>query len=182
MVDLKISSKRKFAIILFCLLILAIGIVGIGAYLTDADSLVNSLKIGQNTIEIIEEFDPPEEVIPGVSFPKDVKVKNTGPTDCYIRIKAVLSNSHMEQYCEIDWNKTDWIYNAEDGYYYYPDALTSGAETPSLMTTVKIKDSAAEDKIIDFNIIVYAESVEAHQGKGFSTYAEAWAHYQKNKS
>lgn len=181
MVRLKLNLRKKIAIVLSCVLILAIGSAGIGAYLIDADSVINSLTIGQNTIEIVEVFDPPE-VEPGVTFTKDVKVKNTGPTECYVRIKALLSNSHMEQYCEIDWNVTDWIYNAVDGYYYYPAALLSGAETPSLMTTVKIKDDAPEAELVDFNIIVYAESVESHQGEGFSTYTEAWANYQRNKS
>lgn len=183
MVNFKAGLKKWFAVVISCVLIAAIfGEIRGAAYFTDAQKAENVLTVGENTIEIVEEFDPPEELIPGVSFTKDVNVKNIGTAKCYVRIKALFSNSHMEQLCLVDWNETDWIYNPTDGYWYYPKELSQNTSTPSLFTTVKIKDDTPEDQIIDFDIIVYAESVEAHQGKGFSTYTEAWTHYQKNKS
>ena len=159
--------------------VLSIG--GIIAYLTDGDKADNELVVGSNYIEIVEEFEPPSELVPGMEIKKNVKVENTGLSDCYVRIKAVFNNSHMEQYCEIDWNDTDWEYSSMDGYWYYPEILEDGDVTPSLMTKVTVSSYAPEEKLIPFEIIVYAESVESTQAESYSDYAQAWENYQKNK-
>lgn len=178
MVKLKSAPKRKLFALLSCFFVAVVGVSGIGAYLTDADSTSNLLPMGENKIEIVEEFDPPEEIIPGTTFTKDVKVRNTGTVDCYVRIMAVLSDSRMEPYCEIDWNETDWAHDAQDGYYYYTQRLPVSDESPSLMTTVKIKDDAPEEVLTGFRIIIYAES---YQSYGFANYQDAWANYQNNR-
>lgn len=183
---LKLSEKLKKSdktskVLLGVLLLVICSMVGIFAYFLDADEAENKLTVGSNVIEIVEEFDPPEELEPSVEFTKDVKVKNTGLSDCYVRIKAVFDNNHMEQYCEIDWNDTDWVYNSSDGYWYYPTAIKKDKSTPSLMTTVKIKDNAPEHAMKDFDIIIYAESIESRQAVGFENYVQAWANYQKNQ-
>ena len=179
----RLNNSNNTTYVLLCVALLAVvATASIITYFTDGDIAINDLKIGSNVIEIVEEFDPPEEVNPSTEFTKDVKVKNIGLSDCYVRVMAVFDNSHMEQFCEVDWNDTDWVYNPTDGYWYYPDAIARGNSTPSLMTTVKIKDDTPEAAIVDFNIIVYAESVESNQESGFTDYIQAWANYQKNKT
>lgn len=173
-----LSVKNKVSIVLG-VVVFAVGFSGILAYLTDADSAVNKATIGGNSIEIVEEFNPPKDIAPGTSFTKDVKVSNIGSSSCYVRIKAVFEDSHMEQYCDIDWNDTVWVF--DDGYWYYPKVLLGGSITPSLFTTVTIKDDTPGSKLTSFNIIVYAESVESNQGNGFTSYEQAWQNYHKNK-
>lgn len=190
--NFKEIQNNKFAIILSCVLALAVCITGVVAYLADADWANNHLMIGGNRITVEEGFIPPPALEPGVSFTKNVRVKNTGLSDCYVRVMAVFTTSDMEKYCEVDWNTTDWVYNSEDNYWYYPQSISEGNKTPSLFTKVTIKEfydfdgngTEDEDEIIpesimqDFDIIVYAES---YQSEGFSEYQAAWANYQKNK-
>ena len=173
--------KKKVPIFIALACLLIAGTFVISAYLTDGDKADNELIIGSNRIEIVEEFDPPSEIIPGLEIKKDVKVKNTGSGDCYVRVKAVFDNSHMEQYCEIDWKDSDWIYNSTDGYWYYPNAIVSNEITRSLMTTVKIKETTPESVITPFDIIVYAESVETLNGADAVDYDQAWEIYRENK-
>ena len=172
-------QNKKFAVILSCVLILAVCVTSVVAYLADADRAKNRLVIGGNRITVEEGFIPPPELKPGVTFTKNVRVKNTGLSDCFIRIKAVFTTSDMEKYCEVDWNTTSWVYNTQDGYYYFTEILSIGEESPSLMTTVKIKDDAPDEALTGFSIIIYAESYQSH---GFGEYQDAWANYQKNKS
>ena len=190
--NMKSSKNKKLTVILACVLVLSLCSVGVAAYMTDADSARNKLVVGGNRIEIEEGFIPPPELKPGVSFTKNVRVKNVGASDCYVRVMAVFNTSDMEKYCEVDWNTTDWSYNSEDNYWYYPNSISQGEKTPSLFTKVKVKEyydfngnGTIEDSetipqsiIEDFDIIVYAES---YQSADFSDYREAWAHYQVNK-
>ena len=162
--------------ILACAVILSM--TGIMAYLADGETAVNQSVIGGNRVEIVEEYDPPEEVKPGTVIHKDVKVKNVGHSDCYVRVMAVFSDSAMADHCTVDWNLNDFVYNQTDGYYYYPGVLEKSESTPSLFTTVTVSGSADEKDIVPFSIIVYAES---YQAGGFSDYQDAWQHFERNK-
>ena len=162
---------------------------GIVASLIDSDRANNTVIVGGNRIEIIEDFSPPERLEPGVEFKKDVSVTNVGLSDCYVRIKAVFTDSDMEKYCIVDWNTDDFEYNADDNFYYYKKELKQNETTESLFTTVSIKttydsdgdgtdEAISVDEMKDFDILVYAES---YQSRGFSNYKEAWKHYRRNK-
>ena len=148
------------------------------AYFADADKAENQIVIGGSNIQISEEFEVPKEVKPGVSFKKDVKITNLGPSDCYIRVKAVFSNSDIGKYCEVDWNESDWIYHETDGYYYYKNPMGKGEWSTSLFTTITILETTPEVAIKDFEIIIYAES---YQAGSYDSYIEAWEQYRANK-
>ena len=173
------TVKKSYVLAVLCL-VFVIGLFGIHpmiAYLSDADDAVNDFIIGGNTIELIETFIPPEELTPGVSFTKDVSVYNTGESDCYVRIKAVFTDSDMEKYCSVNYNTNNFIYNADDGFWYYTDVLKSGTTSPSLFTTVSLDSDMSSGEIKDFDILVYTES---YQSKGFDDYESAWTHYARN--
>lgn len=172
--------NKRATFVLFSLVVVVVVALtsGITAYLTDGDSADNNLSIGGNRVEIVEEFTPPEELLPGVVIPKNVMVTNVGPSDCYVRVMAVFSNGDMKQYCEVDWNTSNWVLNSTDGYWYYTKPIATGESTPSLFTTITIDDSAPADAIVEFDMIVYAES---YQSAGSNSYTEAWANYQTNK-
>jgi len=154
------------------------GVAGIAAYLTSGDTATNELVVGGVTSEIIEEFEPPKELKPGTSFKKDVKVKNNGVSDCYVRIKAAFTDSEMESRCTVDYNKTDFIYNEQDGYYYYPKPIKKDEETPSLFTMVTLDPNLSQSEIQAFDILIYHES---YQANGFSDYQSAWNNFEKNE-
>ena len=150
----------------------------INAYFTDGDTAVNMVAIGGNRIELVEVFDPPSRLEPGVSFKKDVKVRNVGSNDCFVRIKAVFTDIDMGKHCSLDWNELAYEYSEEDGYYYYKKVLKKNEETESLFTTVSLSASIPEAEIKDFDILIYTET---YQSYGFEDYREAWTHYQRNK-
>ena len=171
------KRKPKLAIVLAALAcILCVG--GISAYLISQDQKVNQVTVGECKIKVVEEFTPPEELKPGISFTKDVKAVNLGPNDSYVRIKAVFTDGNMKNYCSVNYNTTDFDYNEKDWYYYYKNVLKDGEKTPSLFTTVSIAQDAPQAELKDFDILVYTEN---YQSEGFASYSEAWAHFKKNK-
>ena len=151
----------------------------ISAYFTDKDTKDNVLSVGCNTIEIIEDYQPPEELKAGISFHKDVRIKNTGECSCYARVKAVFTDFDIMPYCTIDYNTNDFVYNETDGYYYCKKSLAKGEISDSLMTTVTISNDVPSENLKDFDILLYAESYQAY---GSDNYETAWQNFQRNKS
>lgn len=181
-----VNSRKKWVLIVpLVVIILGACVGGIYAYLTDSDEVVNEITIGGVNVGVIEDFQPPKGLKPGTSFIKDVKVENKGPSDCYVRIKAVFTDSVMGDNCTVDWNIEDKEYNEEngewvdkgDGYWYFTEPLEVGDVTESLFKNVKVSDDIDPSIIKDFDILVYAE---AYQSDGFKNYTEAWAHYHRN--
>ena len=169
-------NKKKGIIVAAVLSLLCIG--SIAAYLTTAAKITNTITVGYNEVEIVEDFTPPIEMKPGVSFQKEVAVSNTGPVDCFVRVLSLFSRSDMEDLCDVNYNTQDWEYNETDQYWYYKHSLKTGETTEPLFDTVKIHDDASEAAIKAFDIIVYAES---YQDSGeFSDYQAAWEHFQIN--
>ena len=176
----KTKAPLKYIVILLCFICLSCALTtGVVAYLSDADNSDNSFIIGGNTIELVEEFIPPKELAPGVVIKKDVSVTNTGLNDCYVRVMAVFTNSDMGDWCTVDWNTgAGWVYNQEDGYWYYPNPISNGETTPSLFTTITLSEDIPESLVKDFDMIVYAES---YQSADSEDYASAWEGYKANK-
>ena len=173
---MKFIKKNKLLVIL-SVAVFAISSIGIAAYLSASDLMENNVTIGGVNVSIEEDFDPPGKLEPGTEFKKEVAVRNEGPSDAYVRIKAVFTDSRMGDNCTVDWNTTDFVYNADDGYYYYKEPLEVHSATPLLFSTVKVSESMDPSKIREFDILVYAE---AYQSEGFADYNEAWNHFKRN--
>lgn len=156
------------------------GINGINAYLADGKTTVNSLSVGSNKIEIEEEFTPPpiDEVKPGKVITKNVKICNTGSVSCYVRVKAVFTDSDMGKWCTVDWNTNDFVYHGSDGYYYYRWKLDPGQTTESLMTQITLSRDIPEAEIKEFSLIVYAESCQSGE---YTDYEGAWEYFRRNE-
>lgn len=170
-----ISKKKMATIILIAIFIIASTVV-VYAYLTHRATVKNTIKLGYSKIQINENYVPPLSMDKGISFTKEPYVTNTGTVDCYVRVKSVISDSRVAEYITIDYNETDFTYNAQDGYWYYKEAIAPGARTSSLFTTVSIAEDADDIVLDGFDIYVYAECVETIQSK---TMDEAWD-YHKN--
>lgn len=158
------------------------------AYFSDHEETVNILEPGHNTTEIEEEFPspPPKPPDENPDYKKTVWVSNTGGANpdhavpCYTRIS--LSYSHFDISKALHFknlNTTDWIYNSQDGFYYYRHVLQKGEKTKPLFTGFYIDSGKVEEKyqeqIPSFSIHVYEESVQA---EGFSDYHSAWKYYE----
>ena len=79
------SKKKIFLTVIACLLVVSASFGMTYAYLIANDSVSNEFTIGENKIEIEEEYDPPEKLTPGIEINKKPSVKNTGNLYCYVR-------------------------------------------------------------------------------------------------
>lgn len=155
--ELQNKNHRKTLIVLF--IVLSLGLFSsVSAYFVDKATKKNNFTIGYVETKIEEDYTPPQELKPGITFPKKVTVKNTGPNDCYVRVLVTFSNSQMADVCSIDYNKTDWKKDEQDGYWYYNSLLKSGETTKPLFTTVTISSDVEKNNLQDFDINVYHES------------------------
>jgi len=209
----KIKKKVLFSIAV-CIGVLVAGGIIAAAYFTSLDEKQNDIRLPHNTIEISEEYDPPEQSLGENVFKKDASIKNTGESPCWVRVYADFSNSFVRSRSYIsdgtnheslvfysaehlineeDDQTTfvehinageDWIFIPENsssvlaGYYYYKKPLAVGESTPSLFTYIKTVNST-EDDIDQYEILVYAESMQLTDidGNRYANYEEAWTDY-----
>lgn len=171
-------NKKNILVVLCFSFLCLVSVVSIAAILHDEDEAINVVSIGKNNIEIIEEFTPPDDVVPGDIFLKKPMVKNTGPVPCYVRIFAEFNDNKVADVSSINLNTSKWTEKQSDGYYYYKSILKPGETTEPLFTQVSIDEDAKSEDIQSFDIIVYAESV---QSDFYSTYNEAFRSLEHHK-
>lgn len=159
------------------------------AYFSDYETVVNQVSPGNNNTEVKEEFPDPEPkpLDENPEFSKTVWVENLSDgkpgqqVSCYVRVSLSYSNYDIGNAVSLlGLNTKDWIYDAQDEYYYYRHILPAGRKTTPLFTGFRV-DSSKLDKdlkgdISEFSINVYEESVQA---EGFSDYRTAWNYYLK---
>lgn len=160
----------------FIILLSLCGILTAGtalSYLTSHDNKSNAFKTQNNTIEIIEEFPEPDKV--PTEFKKKVQIKNTGETDCYVRVSSDFSSNAIGELYTIDFNTTDWTTLQSDGYYYYKKKLAVGETTPALYTAYSLTDLDNADAVESFDIYITGESIES---RDYVNYQEAWSEFE----
>ena len=99
--------------------------------------------------------------------------------DCYVRMSLSYSNDDIGRGVKLTGLDTaNWVYNSQDGYYYYRKKISEGEKTTPLCTGFQIDpqkiDDTYGDSIKDFEINVYEEAVQA---EGFSDYESAWRYF-----
>lgn len=196
------NKKMKYSVlVLLAVLVVAVGVT-VALLTSNTGAITNTFKTGEITTEI-EEEDPE---ISDTTIGKEPKVKNLGPNDCLVRVRVNVSPSTIAEYLATDgriaYNTTDWIYDNDDGYWYYNGVLKVGDTTPAVFTEV---NGLLEDgKIIGqfrhldgFDISIYQEAVQAVavlDDNGTRTYAydadgnylpdkaaEIWTYYDAQK-
>ena len=164
------------------LLLTAVSVGGIRAYLTDRAETDNNIVIGQNETVVTEEFpEPPDVPDEGGDYVKKVRVENKRSVPCYIRTAVEFGSSETGFEISLSGLNTEkWIYISTEeneklgGYYYYKNVVMPGECTESLFEGVSFaKDDqdayVNQDGALD--VIVYEESLQA---EGASGYLEAW--------
>lgn len=158
-------KKRKILIGIIIAIVVAIATSAVVyAYLISKNTKTNNIKLGYNKITIDENYDPPLVMAKGISYTKEPSVRNTGNVDCYVRVKAEVSDSRVADSLTIDYNTEDWE-KKTDGYWYYKQAITPAQSTTPLFTTVSISEEAPDLVLDGFDIFVYAESIQTVEGK-----------------
>ena len=132
--------KKKILTTLSVVLVLGLAALGILAYLTDQDSDVNVMTLGNVQIEQIEQqlaedgslepFKQAKDLYPGTEISKIVSVKNTGKSDCYFRtliaFEDITSDTFMVEpnvqstgdYICTSFNGPTYEFTADDGTKY----------------------------------------------------------------
>ncbi|WP_283129272.1 hypothetical protein [Allofournierella massiliensis] len=167
-----------------CIAVLALALVTVGGTLalmvTSPKALLNNFTAASIDTEINE--------VVGEGT-KQVKIKNHGPSDAYVRARIMVSGVSKEKVKIVDEEpavnaiETDCVYlvmqnNANsagrwykdqepekysDDFYYYLGVLPDGGSTKELLSKVIIgKDLQSNDEFLEqFTVTVYHESVLA---------------------
>lgn len=160
-----------------CLFLVLLGSMkAMHAYYIDTVQKDNLTRIGTVDVKLQEEFDIPQDIVPGEQIQKRVWVQNTGTAPCYVRVRVIFSDSRMEKQCSIDWNQKEWIQNKTDQYFYYKNILYPGENTTDLMGTVSVSDTAKPEELVPFQIFVYAECCQAGNA---ASWKDAWDAFLK---
>lgn len=161
-------SAHKGILMTALLVAFCVGIGGTTAYLTDrTPHIVNTLQPGRVPPQIAEEFD-------GL-IKRNVRVKNEGNTDAFVRAFAVISWKDRDGDIapEIPTENLDYsIVWADSGweklgdYYYCTTAVAPETMTPVLIEEVQQKaEKTGHDLVVD----IVAQTIQANgtdsQGK-----------------
>lgn len=90
--------KKKVLSIALVMALFAIMVGGTLAYFTAEDEVTNTFTIGSVKIEVVEDFEEPETMIPVVNadesdpnyINKDARVLNTGDNDAYVQMYVAI--------------------------------------------------------------------------------------------
>ena len=104
-------------------------------------------------------------------------VQNTGTAQAYIRAsyavnwrdgEGKIAAAAPEGYsCDLDENQGAWV-DGGDGYFYYPDPVDPGGETPSLLTCSVL---CPENPEYTLSVEVVAEAIQSDPAEAAE---EAW--------
>lgn len=109
-------NNKKSMPLLCVIALVSLSVSGMIAYFTYKMTNNNTITIGENTIEISEEFAPPKELKQGINvYKKQVKIENTGLTKAFVRVYAAFSDSSVADKSFIAASKpTEIIYLDDD--------------------------------------------------------------------
>lgn len=150
-------------LLLAALAVIAMGVVGgtVAYLVTKTGSVVNTFEPGKVSCEIEETFDPP------YTEKKDVKVKNTGNTDAYIRAAIIVTwKSGNDIVATVPENGTDYrIIGLEPNakwtkvgdYYYYNEKVSPGEKTSNLFDSCEVLN----DKGYTLSVEILADAIQA---------------------
>ena len=190
-------NLRTLAAAAALVLVLSAGAAVVYAYLQHQTEQSNPFRIGTDTVAIQETFTPPPQMGMQNSVEKTVTVENTGTGDQYVRVFLDFSDSSARDRSQIvytrggevqvtDWGTfrsappEGWVYVSETdavlgGYFYYTGILAPNAVTPPLIEEIRTSfgTDSNPDRITDFEVIVYSESVQTVETGTGAVYADA---------
>ena len=117
---------------------------------------------GMNIVLNFSDSEIEEKVIDGQ---KQIALKNTGDTEAYVRIKALVGDDHPVVYSEPSETNGSWKVNA-DGYYYYEAILAPGESTTQINVGFSLEGKES------FNVIIVEESTPVLYDENGNAYAD----------
>lgn len=191
--------KKKILTVAALAMFAFAAVSGTLAYFTAEERVHNVITSGGVGIEIVEkteadsgaEVDFPKEgirdVMPGTSASKIVKIKNSGESDAWIRVKVESSivdadGEDLPLMAGSDDKKPVMEYEilegwipGEDGYYYYEKPVAPGEFTGLFIDTVKFSPAMGNEyQGCTANIIIAAEAVQTANNGDRVMEAKGW--------
>ena len=110
--------KKKILSIALVIALIAIMVSGTLAYFTAEDEVTNTFTIGSVKIEIVEDFQEPQTMIPVVKVDesdpnyinKDARVKNVGANAAYVQMYVAIPKAldDAQAFVVVDANTDGW--------------------------------------------------------------------------
>lgn len=131
------KNKKSLIAIISLSTILIVG--GAIAYYNETLDVTNKLETSKFQSEVIEKFTPKYDWKPGDKVTKEVGIENTGTGDIVARAKwsetwvtrdgdiTITSSDSSNSVVEKEYGD-NWIYNDEDGFYYYDQIIKAGTK------------------------------------------------------
>lgn len=164
------------------------------ATLKDDDYQANNFSYGDVTTELVEEFEPPENLPVGKPYTKKVSVKNSGELPAFVRVLVsveVLGKAETEGVPillpgtigkEVNLlnekgapiqDDENWV-DGKDGFYYYLKAIEPGQTTPSLFESVEARKDMIKDNPLydEARLDIHVKTEGIHTTKW--AYRDAW--------
>lgn len=175
---------------------------GTWAYFNQKMTIVNPFSTGKYDSVLIEDFTPDNNWQPGAKIDKVVAVENTGDYDLLVRVKFEekwvnsenpdwsKTNTKADVFATQQDNPSDglitndksvvkktldeakWVYNEEDGYWYYKENLKSNNSTGAFLKDVTLLEDVDMGKYDVKNYYTRAETAPEKTAIGISS-AEA---------
>lgn len=168
--------KKKVSLLLVSLVLIAAIAVGstVAFIATSTNSITNTFNPANVTIDIDEKFES------GVKT--DVKVKNTGNTDAFIRAQIVVTwkdtNGNVsatkpvlgeDKDYTMTLNETDWFLGSDGFYYCKTSVAPNGGSTPVLIE--KCEKTGTPPDGYDLSVEIIASGIQSTPA---SAVEEAW--------
>lgn len=187
----KVIRWNRSFVVLAALLVLVLGIVGTTlAWLTDKTTdLTNTFEYAKVSCEVLENVNDAQ------TQKRDVRIKNTGNTEAYIRATYVvtyrddagsilyetLSNGRWKVDLSKEINTESWV-QGEDGYWYCKTPVAPGEKTPVLFNDpINGNGTFLNDGRSKEQAITYVEILAtAIQSQPVNAMGEAWGYTMNN--
>ena len=189
--------KKKILILALAVALIAIMVGGSLAYFTAGDEVTNTFTIGSVKIEVVEDFQEPQTMIPVVTpdesdpnyINKDARVKNTGDNAAYVQMYVAIPKvlDDVGAFIVVPAEEGGWYDPVKAGeaeidgltynlyLYRYADSLAPGDETPNAITAAYLAPELDYDH--DTNrFVMNGTVIDAYvPGKSISIYVAAQA-------
>lgn len=196
---MKKNYKKKTLLTMSVALLLSVAVGITLAYVfTNTNSVENTFKPSKVSCAVVENdsaIEYPGNVVHTGTTKKNVKIKNTGDTDAYIRV-AVVVNWMSEDGTKVWATKpvagedkdytisyklsNGWI-DGGDGYYYYTQPVDPGDMTNILITSatqIATGPKGTDGTQYYLSIEIVASAIQS-SGMGANSAQEAWAKAQQ---
>ena len=172
------KKNKKLIPILTISLFLLIGAVGTTlCLLISSDAVTNKFQTGDNKIDIVEDFQEPENWN-GDEYKKVVKISNTtndSKSPVLVRVsiiprwedeKGLPSTNLSVDVVKLKFSEGEKWLKGDDGYYYYKSLLQPQESTSEILKSVSLEipeNEKSKYKGKTLKIDVNAESVQANK-------------------